>query len=400
VTPPSRPGCSISKHNSKKDFLLSGATLNVPHKALSEARLKPSTHSLHGRLKIKGVMRHPAFITLREDKTAGEYNPEDNAEDGQAITIEGQELLVQGTKQNLALEVDAHLLQLTNLKKIYWPKEKISKGDMLNYYSTIAPYMVPYMQDRPQSLNRFPNGINGESFYQKNMKGKVDGWLTTFERLSEGSSEAKDFLVCTGTASLLYMANLGCIEMNPWHSRISSPLHPDWCIMDLDPGRISFEKVIETAQVIHQLLESIGVPSFPKTSGSTGIHIYIPLGAKYSYEQSRQLAEIIAILIHSELPAFTSIERNPLKRKDKIYLDYLQNRSIQTICAPYSLRPKPGATVSAPLHWSEVEKGLQIKQFTIKNMNDRVKREGDLFAGVLGEGINLNEVLKTMSGFI
>jgi bifunctional non-homologous end joining protein LigD len=257
--------------------------------------------------------------------------------------------------------------------------------------------MVPYLLDRPQSLNRFPNGINGESFYQKNMKGKVDSWLTTFERLSVGTGKAKDFLVCTGTASLLYMANLGCIEINPWHSRTTSPLYPDWCVIDLDPGRISFEKVIETAQVIHRLLESIGVPSYPKTSGSTGIHIYIPLSARYSYEQSKQLAEIIAILIHNELPKFTSIERNPLKRKDKIYLDFLQNRSIQTICAPYSLRPKPGATVSAPLHWQEVKKGLQMKQFTIKNMNDRVKSEGDLFDGVLRDGINLNDVLQTLS---
>jgi bifunctional non-homologous end joining protein LigD len=347
----------------------------------------------------EGVMRHPAFITLRDDKTAGEYNPEESAGDS-AETKNGQELIIHSREQNRLLEVDSQQLQLTNLKKIYWPTERITKGDMLQYYSIIAPYMVPYLLDRPQSLNRFPNGINGESFYQKNMKGKVDSWLTTFERLSVGTGKAKDFLVCTGTASLLYMANLGCIEINPWHSRTTSPLYPDWCVIDLDPGRISFEKVIETAQVIHRLLESIGVPSYPKTSGSTGIHIYIPLSARYSYEQSKQLAEIIAILIHNELPKFTSIERNPLKRKDKIYLDFLQNRSIQTICAPYSLRPKPGATVSAPLHWQEVKKGLQMKQFTIKNMNDRVKSEGDLFDGVLRDGINLNDVLQTLSSLL
>jgi bifunctional non-homologous end joining protein LigD len=293
--------------------------------------------------------------------------------------------------------VEGHTLKLTNLKKLYWTKEKITKGDLLNYYHHIAPYMLPYMKDRPQSLNRFPNGINGKSFYQKDMKGKVEPWLTTFERFSEGSGDAKDFLVCTDAASLLYMANLGCIEMNPWHSRISSPLYPDWCVIDLDPGAISFEKVIETANVVHTLLDSLSIPSYPKTSGSTGLHIYIPLGAKYNYEQSRQLAELIATLVHNELPSFTSLVRNPEKRKDKIYIDYLQNRPIQTICAPYSVRPKPGATVSAPLHWDEVKKGLKTAQFTMQNITVRLESEGDLFKGVLGQGINLNDILKQLA---
>ena len=153
--------------------------------------------------------------------------------------------------------------------------------------------------------------------------------------------------------------------MNPWHSRVESPHYPDWCVIDLDPGKISFEKVIQTAVVVKKVLGALQVPSYPKTSGSTGIHIYIPLGAKYNYEQSRQLAELVANLVHQELPSFTSLERNPEKRKDKIYIDYLQNRAIQTICAPYSLRPKPGATASAPLHWDEVKKGLKQTQFTI-----------------------------------
>jgi bifunctional non-homologous end joining protein LigD len=256
------------------------------------------------------------------------------------------------------------------------------------------------MKDRPQSLNRFPNGIAGESFYHKNMGGKVDKWLKTFKRLSESDSEPKDFLICTDTASLIYMANLGCIEMNPWHSRAQSPLYPDWSIIDLDPGEISFEKVIETALVVKDVLDSLQVPSFPKTSGSTGIHIYIPLGAKYNYEQSRQLAELIANLVHEELPDFTSLVRSPSKRKDKIYIDYLQNRPIQTICSPYSIRPKPGATVSAPLHWDEVKIGLQMSDFTIKNMYERVKSEGDLFEGVMNKGIDLNKLLKGLTSLI
>jgi bifunctional non-homologous end joining protein LigD len=158
--------------------------------------------------------------------------------------------------------------------------------------------------------------------------------------------------------------------------------------------------VIETAKVVHDLLESLGISSFPKTSGSTGLHIYIPLGAKYNYEQSRQLAELIATLVHQELPSFTSLVRDPEKRKDKIYIDYLQNRPIQTICSPYSVRPKPGATVSAPLNWVEVKHGLKMQQFTIHGMLDRVKSEGDLFEGVLKNGIDLNTVLQSLTALV
>jgi bifunctional non-homologous end joining protein LigD len=354
-----------------------------------------------------GLMRHPSFQGLREDKGAADLNVEgtlkaDGKNDSpqQVQSRTNKKRLLDEREDSKVIILDGQEQQLTNLTKPYWIKEKISKGDLLNYYHQMAPFILPYIQDRPQSLNRFPNGITGKSFYQKDMKGKVAPWLKTFERISDSSGEVKEFLVCTGAASLLYMANLGSIEMNPWHSRISSPHYPDWCVIDLDPGAISFEKVIQTARVVHSLLESLAIPSYPKTSGSTGIHIYIPLGAQYNYEQSRQLAELIATLVHNELPAITSLVRNPEKRKDKIYIDYLQNRPIQTICAPYSIRPKPKATVSAPLHWEEVKKGLKMHQFTINSMWDRVTREGDLFKGVLGKGINLNSVLQSLTALV
>lgn len=344
----------------------------------------------------EGVMRHASFQGLREDKFAPDINVEEEAPRQTSLNSKAK----QSAKDDSIVVIDKQEIHLTNLSKPYWEKEGITKGAMIEYYLEIAPYMLPYMKDRPQSLNRFPNGVNGESFYQKNMKGKVESWLKTFERLSESSGEAKDFLVCTGTASLIYMANLGCIEMNPWHSRISSPNYPDWCVIDLDPGDISFEKVIETAQMVHTILDDLQIPSYPKTSGSTGIHIYIPLGAKYNYEQSRQLAELIATLVNNELPSFTSLVRNPAKRQDKIYIDYLQNRPIQTICAPYSIRPKPGATVSAPLYWDEVKKGLKIAQFNIKTILQRVKSEGDLFTGVVDKGIDLNQILQRLASMV
>ena len=348
----------------------------------------------------EGVMRHASFQGLREDKNVSDLNTEEATATDILLDEEAKHRLVSPELESADVIIDGKELKLTNLKKIYWPNEQIDKGDLLNYYYRMAPYIMPYMLDRPQSLNRFPNGINGESFYQKNMTGKVDKWVKTFNRFSESTGEAKDFMICSNTASLIYMANLGCIEMNPWHSRAQSPHYPDWSVIDLDPGEIAFEKVIETALVVKQVLDQLDVPSFPKTSGSTGIHIYVPLGARYNYEQSKQFAELVAHLVHEMLPGFTSIERNPAKRKDKIYIDYLQNRPIQTICAPYSVRPKPGATVSAPLHWDEVKKGLQIEQFTMKNIFERVQSEGDLFEGVLQRGMDLHQALKSLSSLI
>jgi bifunctional non-homologous end joining protein LigD len=184
--------------------------------------------------------------------------------------------------------------------------------------------------------------------------------------------------------------------MNPWHSRAESPDNPDWCIIDLDPDKNSFEQVIEAARVTKEFLDAIDVPSYPKTSGSTGLHIYIPLGAKYSYHDSKEFGRRIAKLVHGELPAFTSIERKTADRDGHMYIDFLQNRPQATVAAPYSLRPKPGATVSAPLHWEEVKKGLKMADFNIKNMPARIKKEGDLFKPVLGKGINMEKAIKKM----
>ncbi|HUR10574.1 MAG TPA: DNA ligase D [Flavitalea sp.] len=305
-----------------------------------------------------------------------------------------RDTLLNPQEETQTKKIDEREIKFTNTSKIYWPKEKISKRDMINYYYQVAPYMLPYMKDRPQSLNRYPNGIMGESFYQKNVAGKVPAWIKTHDYENTTRDGNKTFYVCTDEASLLYIANLGCIEMNPWHSRTDTPDNPDWCVIDLDPDTNSFEQVMEAAHVVRKILEAVDLPSYPKTSGSTGIHIYIPLGAEYTYEQSKQLAELIVTFAHEEMKSFTSLERTPAKRKGKIYLDFLQNRAIQTIAAPYSLRPKSGATASAPLHWDEVKKGLKMQNFTIHNMVERIRSEGDLFDGVLGKGIDLEKVLE------
>jgi len=195
------------------------------------------------------------------------------------------------------------------------------------------------------------------------------------------------------------MANLGCIEINPWNSRIQSPDHPDYLILDLDPSEHNtYDQVVETANVIKQILDKAGAASFPKTSGATGMHIYVPLGAKYTYEQAKDFAHAIASMTHEQLPGTTSLERNLAKRgKDVIYLDYLQNNKGQTLACAYSLRPKPGATVSTPLEWREVKAGLLPTDFTFKNILARVDKKGDLFGGVLLKGIDILKCLDRLS---
>jgi bifunctional non-homologous end joining protein LigD len=290
--------------------------------------------------------------------------------------------------------IGGHDLKFTNLSKLYWPKEKVTKRDMLNYYYQVVQYMLPYYKDKPQTLYRFPHGIEGEKFYQKDVKGKAPEWIKTFPYFSNADNREKEFLVITNEASLLYVASLGCIEINPWNSRIQTADNPDWCIIDLDPDKNTFDQVIQAAQVTKKILDAIDVPSYPKTSGSTGLHIYIPLGAKYDYEHSKEFGRIIARLVHEQIPGFTSIERKTKDRDGKMYIDFLQNRPQATVAGPYSLRPKPFAPVSMPLHWHEVKKGLKIKDFNIFNSIDRLKEQGDIFKPVMGKGIDLKKTLK------
>ena len=346
----------------------------------------------------EGVFRHPSFQGLRMDKSAKEVVLEKAVKTKEIVGVPVMnaglaEILLNGIDDTQVVQVDGIQLNLTHLNKLYWPEDKITKRDMLNYYNQVAEYILPYLKDRPMSLNRFPDGIHGNSFYQKDIKGRSPDWAERFPyRTNEG--EEKEYLVCSNKASLLWMASQGCIEMNPWFSRINSPDYPDYCLIDLDPDNNTFDQVIEAALVVKQVLDQIGLQGFCKTSGSTGMHIYIPLAALYTYEQSELFARIIVNLVHRQIPEFTSLERTVSKRKGKMYLDFLQNRSGATVAGPYSLRPKPGATVSMPLHWEELKPGLSMKDFTIFNAVERLKSKGDLFRGVLGKGIDMEKAMK------
>jgi bifunctional non-homologous end joining protein LigD len=354
-----------------------------------------------------GVFRHPSFEGMRADKKACEVLRElpqetakivlenkkntDNVLTAPARNSDRQTLL-NPNEESQVKKIKGHALQFNHLSKIYWPEDGYTKRDMFNYYYQAAEYILPYLKDRPLSLNRFPGGIHSPSFYQKDVKGKAPDWAKTFP-YTTSDGEDKEFLVGGDEATLLYMASLGCIEMNPWFSRIQHPDNPDYCVIDLDPDKNTFDQVIQTALEVKKILDAIEIAGYVKTSGSTGIHIYIPLAAKYSYDQSQMFGKLIVSIVHGQLREFTSMERQIKNRGGRMYLDFLQNRPGATIACPYSLRPKPGATVSMPLHWEEVKKGLSMKDFTIKNSIARMRSEGDIFGGSLKKGIDMKKVL-------
>lgn len=282
-------------------------------------------------------------------------------------------------------------LPLSNLNKIFWPKEKITKGDLIEYYKKIAPWMLPYLKDRPESLRRFPDGINGICFFQKNVKNHPD-FLET--QIIQHESKKVEYALIQDERSLLFLVNLGCIEIHPFFSRTQTLQNPDFIVFDLDPKDAPFSDVIQIAQKLHRLLDSLKISSYCKTSGRRGLHVAIALGAKYSYEEAASFAELIALKLHEQTSDISTLERSIAKRKGKVYIDFHQNNFGQTIVAPYSVRAYPGASVSAPLKWSEVRKGLDPQKFTLKTMLRRVKKMGDLYLPILGKGIDLKKALK------
>ncbi len=295
------------------------------------------------------------------------------------------------------LKIGKNTLHLTNQHKIYWPKEKYTKGDLLSYYNQVADFILPYIEDRPQSMHRFPNGIKGPSFFHKDIGSQVvPGWLKTKDVYSTSNKESIRYLICNDKATLLYMANLGCIEINPWSSRIFKLDNPDWMVIDLDPVNIGFEAVVKTARMVKNVLDRLELTACIKTSGATGLHIYVPLAAAYDYSTVKTFAHLIASMVNEKLPDITSIVRMPAKRNKKVYIDYLQNNKGQTIAAPYSVRPKPGATVSTPLKWSELTSRLNPENFTMKNMMKRLDKVGDLWLPVIGKGENILNALKLL----
>lgn len=341
---------------------------------------------VYAELTEEGILRHSSFKGLRIDKKLSDVKTSTKKTD-----------TAPNSKDNM-VKIDGHQLTLSNLSKLYWPKEKITKGDLIAYYDGMAEYILPYLKDRPLSLKRNPNGIKDEGFYHKDAGEHAPSWVKTYDVESESSGKTVNYIVCNNKATLIYIANLGSIEINPWNSRTQKADYPTYMIIDIDPSpKNSFDQVVETALAVKKILDKAGVDAYCKTSGATGLHIYIPMGNKYTYEQARKFGQLVAGLTVEQLPKFTSVERSLKKRGNKIYVDFLQNSKGQTLASAYSVRPKKDATVSTPLLWKEVKKGLHPSQFTIMNIGKRVARMGDLFAEVLtNKSFSLQKALKNL----
>ena len=344
-----------------------------------------------------GMLRHPIFLHLRKDKPIKEVTMA-NTKTVKKSEIKNIEEPESETDKIFAfgkLKVKA-----THINKIYFPDDGITKGDVINYYQQMADYILPYLKGRPQSLLRMPNGINAKGFFHKDAGADAPSFVKTKKLFSESTNKHVNYIICDNKATLAYLNNLGSIEINPWHSTIEALDNPDYLIIDIDPSKENtFQQVIEAAKVVKEVLDKAGAPSYCKTSGASGLHVYVPTAKKYTYEQAKDFTYLICMLASEQIPGFTTLERNLQKRGHKhIYMDYLQNRRGQTIACAYSLRPKPGATVSTPLLWKEVKSGLTPQHFTINNIMKRVKKMGDIFSPILGKGIDLNKCLKKLGG--
>lgn len=341
------------------------------------------------------IYRHPVFLRLREDIDNRDVKFDTDSPQKQP-KMKAKATTKKTTDK--VRKIGKQQVTLTNQNKIYFPDDEITKGDIIDYYQSVSKFILPHLKNRPQSLNRFPNGIEGLSFYQKDADEHTPDWVNLQKIFSESNDKYINYIICNDKETLAYLNNLGCIELNVWTSRIPKVDFPDYLVLDLDPSeKNTFEEVIETALAVKEVLDKAGIIGYPKTSGSSGIHVYIPMGAKYTYDQVKDFGHVLMQLVHQELPELTTLERSLQKRdKNKIYLDYLQNRRAQTLASVYSVRPKPGAPVSAPLEWNEVKKGLHPTDFTIYNMAERLQEKGDLFKPILGKGIDLLKAINRL----
>ena len=333
-------------------------------------------------------LRAPVFVGLRNDVEASGVRREVAHAIAHEPAPEPAGDLLPGSPKEATLPIGGHTLKFTNLGKLYYPGDGVTKRDVLNYYAAIAGLILPHLLDRPLSLKRYPNGIREQFFFQKDTPGTYPGWLRT-ERIDE-----INYVFARDRASLLYLVNLGCIDHNPAMSRWGSLDHPDFILVDLDPQECSYDLIVEAAQLVKGVLDQIGLIGYPKTTGGDGMHVYIPIEPVYSFEEARTFAELIARLVTHQKPHLFTTPRTVAKRqKNRVYFDYLQIARSKTIAAPYVLRAYEGAPVATPLEWAEVIPSLHPKQFHIHNARERFRQKGDLFRGVLERPQNLHEPL-------
>lgn len=286
--------------------------------------------------------------------------------------------------------LEKHKLRLTNLSKMLWPEDNITKADFIKYYTEISEAILPHLKNRPMVFTRYPDGIYGKAFYQKNVPEYAPNWVKTVNIISE-EGNTTEYMIINDKESLIWTANQASIELHPWLSSISTLDNPDFAIFDLDPmENTDFEDARKVALALKKLFDREGLLSYPKTSGSTGLQVYIPIEPKYTYKQVRDFAKLFCLAIERTFPDIATTERNINRREGKLYLDYLQNTKGKTIIAPYSARPKKGAPVSCPLLWEELKTGVTPDMFTIRTMPERIHQKGDIFQDVITQKQNID----------
>jgi bifunctional non-homologous end joining protein LigD len=330
-----------------------------------------------------GGIRHPAFMGLRSDKRPEECRREVE------LVPPLEETPAPAAPPPPPPREEERVVKLTNLKKVFWPAEGYTKGDMVAYYERVAPLLLPYLRDRPIVLTRYPDGITGKSFFQKDAPEFAPAWVRTERVYSKDAEREIDYFVVDDVASLRYVANSASIPLHLWASRLGTLERPDWLVLDLDPKGAPFTDVVKVARALHRILDDLELPSYPKTSGATGLHILLPLGAHYTYEQVRTFARLLAVLGVEAEPEISTIARPLRARGGKVYIDFGQNGHGQTIVAPFSLRPLPGAPASCPLLWSEVTARLDPARFSMTTLPKRFDKMADPLLPVLTGTIDM-----------
>jgi bifunctional non-homologous end joining protein LigD len=332
-------------------------------------------------------LRAPVFQGLRDDIDAEDCTLEES------VPSQPSKNDRKASSQAIVTRVE-----LTNQDKIYWPEDGFTKGDLIRFYDRIAPFLIPHLLDRPLVFDRYPNGIHGEHFYQKDAHDYTPDWIRTQELWSSDTNRYIRYFVGADRDQLLYIANMGAIFQNPWSSRVQSIEYPDYVIFDLDPMDAPYAAVQEVAIVLKAILDELHLRAYPKTSGASGIHVYLPiLENRFTYEDVRVFAEAVARVVVQQLPEVATVERVVRKRKvGSVYVDYLQNVKGKTVASVYSPRAVLGACVSTPLKWPEFKKPLNPRDYTIVTVFDRLEKYGDLFEPVLTDRQDISGFLKAL----
>jgi len=300
-------------------------------------------------------------------------------------------------KNREIVKVQGHEVSISNLDKVFWEEEGYTKANLINYYVQVFPYLALHLAERPLVVTRYPSGAGGKGFYQKNAPEGTPDWVHTYPMYSSHSRRYLNFVICDNLATMVWLANQASIELHPWMSRIGSLDRPDFVVFDLDPSEgATYEDVCQVAEVIREVLNYLQLRFYLKTSGATGLHVFVPVINTHTYDELRDFVRRVAETVVSLIPEKATVVRKVKDRQEKVYVDYLQNIQGKTVCSAYSVRPRPGAPVSTPITWDELRK-TQPDDFNIVTVPPRLKRIGDIFAGVITERQRLDEAYRRLN---